>query len=93
MASWGVLDFPQDVACMSAPMRELVGRRMPATRGETAPQQSVPAGEPAGAVDQQTFIDRAEDRDCAHGVFIVIGCSMSGMQRPCGRDPEIRGPR
>jgi hypothetical protein len=28
--------------------------------------------EPAGALGQQTFIDLAEDRDCALGVFIVI---------------------
>jgi hypothetical protein len=71
----------------------MLGRREPAARGKTALQQSVRAGEPAGAFGQQTFIDRAEDRDCAHGGFIVIGCSVSGMQRPCGRDPEIRGPR
>jgi hypothetical protein len=33
--------------------------------------------EPAGTFDQQTFIDVAEDRDCARGAFIVIGGSMS----------------
>jgi len=33
--------------------------------------------EPGGALDQQTFIDLAEDRDCARGVFIVIEAAMS----------------
>jgi hypothetical protein len=61
-------------------------------RGKIA-RQSVRAGEPAGVFGQQTFIDRAEDRDCAHGAFIVIGCRMSRMQVPRGHDPEIRGPR
>jgi hypothetical protein len=40
--------------------------------------------EPAGALGQQTFIDLAEDRDCALGVFIVIRGDMSGMQIPRG---------
>jgi hypothetical protein len=38
--------------------------------------------EPAGALGQQTFIDLAEDRDCALGVFIVIRGDMSGMRIP-----------
>jgi len=48
--------------------------------------------EPAGALGQQTFIDLAEDRDCALGVFIVIRDDMSGMQIPRGaRRAEIDG--
>jgi len=38
--------------------------------------------EPGGALDQQTFIDLAEDRDCARGVFIVIEAAMSGTPIP-----------
>jgi len=40
--------------------------------------------EPVGVLDQQTFIDLAEDRDCARGVFIVIRGGMSGMPIPRG---------
>jgi hypothetical protein len=48
--------------------------------------------EPAGALGQQTFIDLAEDRDCARGVIIVIRSGKSGMQIPGMRTPGMRIP-
>jgi len=53
-------------------------------RAEAPGKKASGRGEPAGVPDQQTFIDLAEDRDCARGVFIVIRGGMSGMPIPRG---------
>jgi hypothetical protein len=47
--------------------------------------------EPAGTFGQQTFIDLAEVRDCAHGAFIVIRSGMPGMRNRCDPGSEIYG--
>jgi hypothetical protein len=53
-------------------------------RQKGVPTKNLRPREPEGALSQQTFIDLAEDRDCALGAFIVIRGGMSGMQIPCG---------
>jgi hypothetical protein len=80
---------------MLAQAPELV-RCAPSLRQNGSGNKNLRPREPAGAFSQQTFIDLAEDRDCARGVIIVIrsgksGMQIPGMQIPCGLGSELHG--